>query len=143
MGATGWSFRSMTIDLPALESPGTLGVVPFFANAALPDKETTTASSGWAVGWPVSSQTVTRSLSIEGLGAVCAVAWNSNAQRNRIRVIVVPFGKRIHVQDIPNGYDCGVPPRERNHGIHCLSSQGLRIRLRCGFSGFSGLRYRW
>jgi len=93
MGATGWSLRSMTIDLPVLESPGAFGVVPFGTNAAFPDKDTTTASRGWTVAWPVTSQTVTRSLSIAGLGSVCGVAWNSIAQSSRVRIMGVPFWK--------------------------------------------------
>src|SRR5262252_7566016 len=65
MGGTGWSLRSMMIDLPVI-----FGAVPFGTKAALPEKETTTASSGCAVADPSTSQTVTRSLSIAGLGAV-------------------------------------------------------------------------
>jgi len=51
----------------------------------LPDKDTTTASSGCAVVGPVASQTVTRSFSISGFGAVCGTTtWNNNAQNNSI-----------------------------------------------------------
>src|SRR5258708_8567488 len=86
MGATGWPFRSITIDRPAI-----LGGVPFGRNTALPDMDTTTASSGRAGAESVTSQTATRSFSIVGFNAVCEPAWNNIAQNNRIQTIAAPF----------------------------------------------------
>src|ERR1700722_19940244 len=78
----------MTIDLPS-----TAGVVPFGRNAALPDRDTTTASSSCAAGGVLSSQTVTRSLSISGFGAVCGPAWNRIAKSSK-GIIGAPFRKQ-------------------------------------------------
>src|SRR5215472_2047458 len=85
MGGTGWSLRSITIDRPAI-----FGGFPFGTNVALPENDMTTASSGCAVAESVTSQTVTRSLSMAGLGAAGEPAWNSREQRRRIRTMRNP-----------------------------------------------------
>src|SRR5271155_4216612 len=95
MGATGWSLRSITINFPA-----GFEVFPLGKNVALPDRDTIMASSGWGVMGPVTSQTVTRSLSIDGFGAVWGLGWNSSAHRNRVgNMETLLFVNGVQIQD--------------------------------------------
>src|ERR1022692_183834 len=86
MGASGLSFRSITIDLSAI-----FGAVPLGKKTALPAKDTTTASNGCAVVGPVTSQTTTRSFSITGFRAIGKPVCKSIAQSSRTGSIGAPF----------------------------------------------------
>src|ERR1700682_2314090 len=62
------------------------GVAPLERNTAVPDavpdRDTTTESSGSAAAGPVTSRTTTRSLSRRVLGAWAGAAWKSKAHEN-------------------------------------------------------------
>src|SRR5580658_10264208 len=82
----------MTIDCPPIFVPKIFGPeisgVPFLGrNDAPPDNDTTTASSDCAVRGSAISQTVTRSLSMTGFGAVCATAWRMIVKSSKMRTI--------------------------------------------------------
>src|SRR5580698_6588810 len=44
---------------------------------------------------PVASQTVTRSLSIEGFGTTCWMGWKRRAQSRRVRIMEPPFSWKL------------------------------------------------
>src|SRR5215472_9191638 len=79
IGGTAWSLRSITIARPAV-----FGELPLGTNVAPTENEITTASKGCAVTEPLTSQTVTRSLSMAGFAVAGEPDWNSREQRNRM-----------------------------------------------------------